>query len=164
MEISDSTSSPGGIPMLWWVTSLMVTRIVSFARFCMLYRKSGGHHRWLYVKREKFCLFLMLTEWRKTKKIQSYTICVCSVIQSCCNSVTPWTLAHQAPLSMGILQARILKWIAISFSLGFIQPRDQPRSPSLQADSLPSEPPGKPIFSIAIVVRVCMGSVSFSHY
>ena len=25
---------------------------------------------------------------------------------------TPWTLAHQAPLSMGILQARILEWVA----------------------------------------------------
>ena len=30
--------------------------------------------------------------------------------------VTPWTIAHQAPLSMGILQARILEWVAISFS------------------------------------------------
>ena len=27
--------------------------------------------------------------------------------------VTPWTVAHQAPLSMGILQARILEWVAI---------------------------------------------------
>ena len=30
--------------------------------------------------------------------------------------MTPWTVAHQAPLSMGILQARILEWVAISFS------------------------------------------------
>ena len=28
------------------------------------------------------------------------------------DSVTPWTVAHQAPLSMGILQARILEWVA----------------------------------------------------
>ena len=28
------------------------------------------------------------------------------------------TVAHQAPLSMGILQARILEWVAISFSRG----------------------------------------------
>ena len=27
--------------------------------------------------------------------------------------VTAWTLAHQAPLSMGILQARILEWVAM---------------------------------------------------
>ena len=30
--------------------------------------------------------------------------------------VTPWTVAHQAPLSMGISQAGILEWIAVSFS------------------------------------------------
>ena len=30
--------------------------------------------------------------------------------------LTPWTVACQAPLSMGILQARILEWVAISFS------------------------------------------------
>ena len=28
--------------------------------------------------------------------------------------VTLWTVAHQAPLSMGILQARILEWVAVS--------------------------------------------------
>ena len=28
--------------------------------------------------------------------------------------VTPWTVAHQAPLSMGIFQARILEWVAYS--------------------------------------------------
>ena len=32
------------------------------------------------------------------------------------DSVTPWTVAHQAPLSMGILQARLLEWVTISFS------------------------------------------------
>ena len=38
--------------------------------------------------------------------------------------VTPWTVALQAPLFMGILQARILEWVAISFSSSFSQPRD----------------------------------------
>ena len=43
----------------------------------------------------------------------------------------------------GILQARILKWVAIPFSRGSSQPRVEPRSPEFQADSLLSEPPGK---------------------
>ena len=30
--------------------------------------------------------------------------------------VTPWTVAHQAPLSMGILQATILEWVAVPSS------------------------------------------------
>ena len=40
----------------------------------------------------------------------------------------------------GTLQARILEWVAIPFSMG----SSQPRSLALQADSLPAEPPGKP--------------------
>ena len=40
----------------------------------------------------------------------------------------------------GILQARILEWVAMPSSRGSAQPK----SPTLQADSLQSEPPGKP--------------------
>ena len=32
---------------------------------------------------------------------------------------TLWTVALETPLSMGILQARILEWVALSFSRGF---------------------------------------------
>ena len=38
--------------------------------------------------------------------------------------VIPWTVAHQAPLSMGFSQERILKWVVISSSRGSSQPRD----------------------------------------
>ena len=38
---------------------------------------------------------------------------------------TPWAVAHQAPLSMEILQARILEWVAMPSSRGSSQPRDQ---------------------------------------
>ena len=38
---------------------------------------------------------------------------------------TLWTVALQALPSNGILQARILEWVAISFSRGSSQPRDQ---------------------------------------
>ena len=38
----------------------------------------------------------------------------------------------------GILQERILEWVAIPFSRGSSQPRDEPQSPALQADSLQS--------------------------
>ena len=40
------------------------------------------------------------------------------------DSVTPWTAAHQAPLSMGILQARILEWVVMTSSRESSQPRD----------------------------------------
>ena len=41
----------------------------------------------------------------------------------------------------GIFQARVLEWVAISFSRGSSQPRDQTRSPTLHADTLTSELP-----------------------
>ena len=44
----------------------------------------------------------------------------------------------------GILQPRILDWVAFPFSRGYSQPGTEPRSPALQADSLPAEPQGKP--------------------
>ena len=36
-----------------------------------------------------------------------------------------WTVAHQAPLSMEILQAKILELVALPSSRGYAQPRDQ---------------------------------------
>ena len=66
--------------------------------------------------------------------------------------VIPQTVAGQAPLSMGILQARKLEWVAMPSSRESSQPR--PRTPALQADSLPSEPAGKPpLFWISFPFR-----------
>ena len=48
----------------------------------------------------------------------------------------------------GILQARILEWVAIPFSWDLPNPWIEPESPALQADSLRSEPPGKPILGL----------------
>ena len=47
------------------------------------------------------------------------------VAKSCPAPATPWTVAFQAPLSMEILWARILEWVAIFFSQGSSQPRNR---------------------------------------
>ena len=62
------------------------------------------------------------------------------------DSVTPWTVAHQAPLSMG--SPRHEYWSGSPFpSPGDLpKPGIGPRSPTLQVDSLPSEPPGYLVF------------------
>ena len=49
---------------------------------------------------------------------------VCAVLSCVPLFVTPWT-CHQAPLSTGILQARILEWVAVPSSRGSSQPRDR---------------------------------------
>ena len=60
------------------------------------------------------------------------------------DSAIPWTAAHQAPLSTGFPRQHY--WSG----LPFLPPGDlpnsgiKPRSPTLQADSLPAEPQGKP--------------------
>ena len=70
---------------------------------------------------------------------------LCLVTQLCPTLATPWTTAHQTPLSTGILQARILEWVAMLSPPGDLpNPGIEHRSPALQADSLPAEPPGKP--------------------
>ena len=45
----------------------------------------------------------------------------------------------------GILQAKILEWVAFPFSEDLPNPGIEPRSPALRVDSLPAEPQGKPI-------------------
>ena len=68
---------------------------------------------------------------------------VCLVAQLCPTLCNP--MDYQAPLSMGILQTRILEWVAMPSSRGFSQTRDWTQvSPTMQVDSLSSEPPGKP--------------------
>ena len=74
------------------------------------------------------------------------------VAQSCLTLCNPMDGSPPGSSVHGILQARILEWISIPFSRGSSQPEDPPDpgmehgSPALHADSLPSEPPGIPVF------------------
>ena len=66
------------------------------------------------------------------------------VFQSCPTLCNPMDYSLPGSSVYGILQARILEWVAVLFSKGSSHSRDiEPGSPALQADSLPSEPPGK---------------------
>ena len=47
-----------------------------------------------------------------------------------------------------ILQAKILEWVAVPSPLDLPDAGIEPGSPALQADSLPSEPPGLPLYFI----------------
>ena len=92
----------------------------------------------------------------------SWKSSLCCAVLSCWvlsdSYAMPWTAAHQAPLFMGILQARILEWVAMPSSRGSSQPRDQTQASTLQVDSLPSEPPGKPtntgVSSLSLLQRI----------
>ena len=57
----------------------------------------------------------------KTSVIDLHVLCL--VVQLCLILCDPWTVARQATLSMEILQARILVWVAMPSSWGSSQPR-----------------------------------------
>ena len=68
------------------------------------------------------------------------------VTKSCLTLATPWTVAPQAPLSLGF--SRQEHWSGLPFSSpgNLPNPGMEAGSPALQADTLPSEPPGKPYY------------------
>ena len=69
---------------------------------------------------------------------------ISSGAQSCLTLCNPMDCSLPGSSIHGIFQARILEWVAISSPGDLPNPGIEPRSPSLQADTLPSEPPGKP--------------------
>ena len=71
---------------------------------------------------------------------------MCLVVQSYPALCNPLNCSPPISSVHGILQTRILEWVAMPSSRGSSQPNPgiEPRSPSLQVDSLLSEPLGKP--------------------
>ena len=62
--------------------------------------------------------------------------------------MTPWTGAHQPPLSMKFSRQDYWSGLPVPSPGDLPNPRIEPGSPTLQADSLPSEPPGKSVVSM----------------
>ena len=102
-----------------------------YFRHCF-WRKLGLNYviSWLFFptgkwkKKERGKESWLKPKWSKVKVVQ---LCL--------------TLCHPMDCTVhGISQARILQWVAFPFS----RESPQPRSPTLQADSLPAEPQGKP--------------------
>ena len=68
--------------------------------------------------------------------------------------VTQWCLTLCNPMDYtvhGIIQARILEWVAFPFSKG----SSQPKSPALQVDSLPAQPQGMVLRFLKAVTLTC---------
>ena len=74
---------------------------------------------------------------RKEKKRTSGGVLVA---QSCPTPATPWTVAHQAPRSMGFFSQEYWSGLPFPSPGGLSDPGIEPRSSALLADSLLSEP------------------------
>ena len=60
-------------------------------------------------------------------------------------SSIPWTVAYQASPSMGFSRQEYWSGLPLPSPGDLPNPDSEPGSPALQADALPSEPPGKPV-------------------
>ena len=82
-------------------------------------------------------------------KTSHLRVCVCSVAQSCPTLCDPMDCSPPGSLVHGILQARILEWIAISYFRGLLNSGIEPSSlasPALAGGFFTTEPPGNPHF------------------
>ena len=79
----------------------------------------------------------MQISYGKERKVKSF-----SHVPLC---ATPWTVAHQAPPSMGFSRQEYWSGLPFLSPEDLTDPGIELRSPILQADALPPEPPGKPI-------------------
>ena len=92
-----------------------------------------------YCKTTVFRLkIIFFKKWRQRERCEVFSLpaCMCAQWpQSCLTLCDPMDCNPPGPSVHGILQARILEWVAISFSRGFYQPRDRTvsaASPALQ--------------------------------
>ena len=80
-------------------------------------------------------------EWRKTKHKMKVKVKSLSHVQL---FATPWTVAHQAPLSMGISRQEYCSGLPFPSSGTLPNPRIEPTSPALGGGFFTAEPSGKP--------------------
>ena len=66
--------------------------------------------------------------------------------------MTPWTVAHKAPLSMGFPKQESWSGLPCPPPRDLPHLRIEPQSPALQADSLSTEPSGKPPYGKGVGV------------
>ena len=92
------------------------------------------------------------------------------VTKLCLDLATPWTVASQAPLSMGFFRQEYWSGLPFPFPGDLPDPGIKPRSPALQADSLPTDLWGKPwtmgymcLFQFWFPQGICLGVGLLAH-
>ena len=103
-------------------------------------RRSFNSHRKLQSCSEKSNLTLNFipSSFQITRIMCAYSLSCAQLF------VTPWTVACQAPLSMGFSRQEYWSELPWPPPGDLPNPGIEPRSPALQVDSLPVELPGKP--------------------
>ena len=101
----------------------------------------------LYIRFILLFSLLCISLTFHNKKLEIYIYLIrsdqisCSVVS---NSVTPWTVARQAPLSMRLCRQKYWSGLPCTPPGNLPNPGIKPRSPAMAGDSFNTEPPGKP--------------------
>ena len=122
-----------------------ISKIMIINKFCSFKGKKSIHR----VRMTRL-FYWILNHWKSVQKSYApLTSCVCVCVCVCVScsvmsdSVTPWTIAHQATLSVGFSRQEYRSGLSFLSPEDLPKPRTEPRSPGLKADSLLSEPSGK---------------------
>ena len=103
----------------------------------------------------------IITHLRNANQSLNELTCVhCSVTQLCPTFYNPMDSSSSVSSVHGIFQAKIWKWVAIFFSRGFSQHRDQTCATYIAGRCFSTEPPGKPRW---VNNRILLGWLNFER-
>ena len=111
-----------------------------------------GPKAWCYGR----SCFLMSQTQRWSWRVFKWCVhCACSVAQSRLTLWDPMDCSLPGSSVQGISQARILEWVAISFSRDLPHPGIEPMTPALAGGLFTTEPPGKPQVFSTCALKSC---------
>ena len=139
---------------LWKVKSL----ILKLSKLRKWLFKWLDHFNWRKVRFWTNCLFYAMT-FQFLHVSNDFLLVICTwpvyvcvlVAQLCPTLCDPIDYIPPGSSVHGILQARILEWVPFPSLRDLPDPGIKPGSPTLQADSLPSEPPRKPAHGLGVL-------------
>ena len=117
------------VSTILWLPQMSQNKVIP-SLYSVVYR----HTQWYAGK----CLTTSSLKKKEAKICRHYC---CLFTQLCLALCDPMDCSRPGSSVHGILQARIVEWVAISFSRDLPDPGIKPMSPALQVYSLPSEPP-----------------------
>ena len=88
-----------------------------------------------------FSIYIKLQGWFNICMCVCVCVCVCVLLRHVQFNVTPWIVAHQAPLSMGFSRQEYWSGLPFPSPMDLLDLGITTGSPALQADSLLFEPP-----------------------
>ena len=96
-------------------------------------------------------MYFSCTTWvHKSINVAVVVVELLSCVQLFCN---PMDYSPPGSFVHGISQARLLEWVTISFSRGSSHPRDQTQVPWLAGRFFTTEPPGKPLSFVCLLIE-----------